>query len=915
MDYSINTTTDAVIVNNENDEEKDRNHDDIDNGNSGINDSNENFNGINTNNNSNGRRALAHADVSSRWASRRRDGDSSINHSNSSRSRDGDLIIPSLLCSSSKGKRLPSSSLSLTSSSPSLPHNRTTKTNLSQSVVCRGFRAFFRLLEGGSSGDDEIDKNVVHTNNINKNVLINSKNNSINPNDSSNNRIHHFLNNSNSNSPNRSNKKNSRGIGTLPREKLTSSLARIRAAGALRDHLGHVLDKNTTVNTTATGYVVPPHGRSWITAASNRKRAFLLLDLGGVVRARSGLDPLLRFHRDDYDYDDRCANNDDPEYVDDNVNRGRYYDTKRKSKIMMMIKPSFRVSRNPDKGLLTLLLKLGVDLRCSSSADIMVAKEALIDAMVCHRSNYQNEVEGRVNNMYEGVGEEGKNYKDLWEKSTGIGKLVDDSSTARKPDGYLRRILSLSSSLSTIPIVVDGSDEVRRVTNTSLRFERRRNRNDSRSDNDKKYNVKSMKDGSSSDDGGSNTNTRLSFILRLPPLRIKNRKDDTIFIDNDIEHENKDINYNKNDHVNNNHNNANDNNNDDDDDDNWIRLARSAAKTANITKGTITGIAVDLSPWTDALLEEKDSIGECNCNEADKILRDLCIRLTKVIRLLLLNSFSSSTSPFFYTNRSSTTSNNNTTNSTTNVTIDSNNNHSNNTVKSFTIDLSNLPHPLTPNDAAILRRCLLKLRRQVLIAVEKKIMNEKKKEGPVDVMERGDDNANKPTTANAIELSFTADLGDHLVAVAGALCARVIGVKRVTSRICDSSCNSTSDDGGTSNDGSSDGHVGEEGKQISMVQYYIDDGCYGSLAGYCPGDNSDGGGGGNSDNAIPGEMNNKDVIEDGCDNNSDINGDVTMPLDRHCPVPLYGDGRVNGGDGNGDFSRTDNAGWVRATVW
>ena len=80
------------------------------------------------------------------------------------------------------------------------------------------------------------------------------------------------------------------------------------------------------------------------------------------------------------------------------------------------------------------------------------------------------------------------------------------------------------------------------------------------------------------------------------------------------------------------------------------------------------------------------------------------------------------------------------------------------------------------------------------------------------------DLANDPSTCSHV---FTADISDHLVARAGALCARIIGVKRKYSSSTSSSATTTetkvSDDNNKSN------------KKYIAINYFIDDGCYGSL--------------------------------------------------------------------------------------
>ena len=79
-------------------------------------------------------------------------------------------------------------------------------------------------------------------------------------------------------------------------------------------------------------------------------------------------------------------------------------------------------------------------------------------------------------------------------------------------------------------------------------------------------------------------------------------------------------------------------------------------------------------------------------------------------------------------------------------------------------------------------------------------------------------------------LTFTADVSEHLVAKAGALCTRIIGVKSAQDVSVQSNMNVNVNDEEQASDATGMASKDENSTaNASAIHYYIDDGCYGSL--------------------------------------------------------------------------------------
>ena len=232
------------------------------------------------------------------------------------------------------------------------------------------------------------------------------------------------------------------------KEQLTKSLTNMRVSTALQNRLAEIT-KGESKNYLKSVLSILPAGFDETSALTssiqNRKRAFMLMDLGRVIRAHAqfitvacggfgdinagGLPPTHKLRR-----------------MGQNVNNvGR----KRRG---VYIQPQFRVMKNPSLELLKLLTRLGVDLRCNSCDDVIAAYQAVNE----ERSEREGDSDEDASNAAIQIGEEAM-------------ILVDDVSKTRKPNGYFRRLLKAQHSVNAInhvEVAVDAVDEVHRISHT-----------------------------------------------------------------------------------------------------------------------------------------------------------------------------------------------------------------------------------------------------------------------------------------------------------------------------------------------------------------------------------------------------------------------------------------------------------------
>jgi len=381
------------------------------------------------------------------------------------------------------------------------------------------------------------------------------------------------------------------------------------------------------------------------------------------------------------------------------------------------IRPEFAVMKNRDPQLLRLLVKLGVGLRCAGAKDVTAARDAVRRA----------QESDSLNNDTTSNDEELPTASFL--RNGMDPPLVDDVGKARKPDGYLRRFVSLGVQRSSLldqrqpELAVDGPEEVARMSNAIHRFSARA--------------------------GSAITNAEgigLSFILVLPSVHVE---------DDDAYHH-------------------------------WDDLLRSVADAAEVSGGMLAGVSVDMSSWK----------GRDNHDDKSK-LKSICTSLRR-LRVILCTRGQ----------------------------------------QKVRIDLRGLPYPLGRAQAGTLTSALANI-------VDGPIMKE---EAGIAITTEKNEASNQDNAEAAPfgdgDIVFTADVSQQLVAHAGALCARIIGVRR-----------------------------GED-----TTQYYIDDGCYGSLCSTLVSCQSDSGGSAMSNGFLP--------------------------------VPLYGDGSTHK-----KMMETVKVKAVQATVW
>jgi Diaminopimelate decarboxylase len=524
------------------------------------------------------------------------------------------------------------------------------------------------------------------------------------------------------------------------KEQLANTLTNIRVSSALQNQLAEIT-KGESKNYLKSVLSILPAGFDETSALTssiqNRKRAFMLMDLGRVIRAHA------QFITVTCGFGDLKAGELPPTHklrrMGQTVNSvGR----KRKG---VYIQPQFKVMKNPSLELLKLLARLGVDLRCNSSDDVLAASQAVLEERRERAGILDLNADGR----------NGKdNVVDL-EFGEEAMILVDDVSKTRKPDGYFRRLMQMQDATnrgSRVEVAVDGVDEVHRIANTVRKLSTRHNSSQAR-------------------DG-------CNFILRLPIV-------EDIGVGDKVK------------------------------DGTWERLVLSVHAAAMSEESDLVGVSVDLAPWTKSLLSSSAAVDEDNKRgESEQILVNICTHL-RLFRLLLL------------------------------------------TVGQYhiRIDMTGLPYPFNRDHSELLTRVLKNVICSDVTTEELKLLQvSNANENPVDVEERVQAMAEMGNDPSRCSVVFTADVSDHLVQRAGALCCRIIGVK---------------DGKAVANENPQD-----NSGNVSMTKhFYIDDGCYGSLG------------------------STKCGIENTCPNScssSSSNDETPTTIDegnmtkKHFPVPLYG---------------------------
>jgi len=383
-----------------------------------------------------------------------------------------------------------------------------------------------------------------------------------------------------------------------------------------------------------------------------------------------------------------------------------------------------------------------------------------------------------------------------------MAPIVDDVSKTRKPNGYFRRLLQARNAytaydMSHVEVAVDAPDEVQRITRTLKTFVDRNRRSASSSG------------GETAEVKKEDTIQGCRFLLRLP------------------------TNYNMENGA-------------------WGRLVLSVHEAAVKDNGELVGVSVDLSPWSskipkaskpdidnsmsmssrrtsrsnsfdEGFCSSNDNVFQCP-EESQAILDHLCTHL-RLFRLLLLS------------------------------------------VGQYHIrfDLTGLPYPLSQKYCKVLSQTLkdivcrdvsvdelepLQVQSNTHDGMESNKIGGEGGSSASSQIEATVDLANDSSTCSLV---FTADISDQLVARAGALCTRIIGVKAGNSS--------------RKKDGSNEAKMTADQDQTTenpvVKHYYIDDGCYGSLGSSKCGSESSG--------------------ETG--NSGSISNSISI---KHFPVPMYG---------------------------
>ena len=515
----------------------------------------------------------------------------------------------------------------------------------------------------------------------------------------------------------------SRGKSRINQERnkllLANSITQIQLTHALCSQLQTITDDESTHYLKSVLSILPSgfDEKSALTRLiQTRERAFLLMDLGRVIRSHAlflsvtggfgGKGPSGKENErskwgeskaDDLPYTHRLNR------VAAGVNSiGRT----RLGVGIVYIQPQFRVTKNPDLELLKLLVRLGVDLRCNTCDDIVVAMEAIRKERE-ERSGAGNEM--KLESEADYFGEEGM-------------VLVDDVGKCRKPDGYLRRLFKSrltytdddsfnKKGLNIVEVGVNDMGEIHRISNAIRRMSSRA----------VTYSCHSIP-------------TECRFIFRLP---IRN---ETNF---DLEE--------------------------------WKGVVLRMHQAALDVEGELVGISADLREWGQSLAQ----ISNEKADIQDRILHKICVQL-RLFRILSLVVGQ------YYTR----------------------------------IDLTGLPTPLTRSAGNYLTRTLSSNVAQDVSVEELSHIQCYLQRGNIKVLHSETPPqelamiCNDPSMSS---LTFTADISENLVAKAGALCARIIGVK---------SARDISND----QEQESDIVASKDGNSTpSVIHYYIDDGCYGSL--------------------------------------------------------------------------------------
>lgn len=244
------------------------------------------------------------------------------------------------------------------------------------------------------------------------------------------------------------------------KDQLANTLTNIRVSTALQNQLVEITNGESKKYLKSVLSILPAgfdESSALTSSIQNRKRAFLLMDLGRVIRAHA------QFIAYTCGFGDvKAGELQLPPTHKLRRMRGDVNNVGRKRK-GVYIQPQFKVMKNPSSELLKLLTRLGVDLRCNSSDDVLTACQAIKE----ERSERDGESDEGVTNDKSQFGEEAM-------------VLVDDVSKSRKPNGYFRRLLQAQGNrqnMNHVDMAVDGVDEVHRLSNTAQQLTKRNRSN------------------------------------------------------------------------------------------------------------------------------------------------------------------------------------------------------------------------------------------------------------------------------------------------------------------------------------------------------------------------------------------------------------------------------------------------------
>jgi hypothetical protein len=574
-----------------------------------------------------------------------------------------------------------------------------------------------------------------------------------------------------------------------------------------------VAEKNTNVNH-ATVVTIAPSGfdleatLAQITTTHHHTRAFLLLDLAHTVSAHRQFISLTAPPTGVYarhlaleEMRRRATALLVQAFTKSTANASNSMSTSTQQHCCVLLEPQFGVSHNRDLELLRLLIRLQVGLRCRCVDDVLAVREAYRLEQESQQSQPQPQQQHEENDPTTEAHTQ-KSRSQRQHQPHQLHRtllLVDDPARTRQPNGYLRTLLdgglaaaagtgvgvggtpSISESAHEhIQVAVDGPAEIDRIVSLLHRFRARRKRQQGKKrqqPQQRDHDPQQRRDDRSHPHSHSAQPVMcLHVTLRLPPLPsaiLTERSTSTCTstaartlgdVWTDLLQTCVSA-CQKHDHS-----------RSDGDGDDGKCQSEGESKCHMIVM--MSGVSLDLAPLSSSSSSSSSSSGSSSSSPSVALWEEqftvIALALRQVRVCLCHATFRSGS-------RSKSVS----------KLADSNQQSSSSSCR---VDLTGLPVPFRPDRALILTRTLAKHTARPLTPHELGI-----------IADGGGGRMDMDTDMPVV--TFTADISHHLVAHAGALCCKIIGVKKQHKE-----------------------HKNNSNSNNAAIHYYIDDGCYGSLS-------------------------------------------------------------------------------------